>query len=157
MGDLLAAAIDPRCLTPASEQVLASDAADDQLSAGVRRFAGDAEKSLADLADLLASGTYQPGLLTEVVIPKDGGHRVLRVPTVPDRVVERDLLSHLRPHLDPVLGPGSFGFRPGPGVVDAVQALARLREEGFGCVLHTDLHDCFPSVDLTRLRRLLGS
>ncbi|REH47336.1 reverse transcriptase (RNA-dependent DNA polymerase) [Kutzneria buriramensis] len=90
------------------------------------------------------------------MIPKaEGGHRVLRVPTVRDRIVERAVLSQLRPHLDPVLGPSSYGFRPGLGVVDAVQALVRLREEGFGWVLRTDLHDCFPSVDLVRLRRLL--
>lgn len=76
-------------------------------------------------------------------------------PPVGDRVVERALLSVLSPRLDPLLAPSSFGFRPGLGVVDAVQALARLRDEGFTWVLRTDLHDCFPSVDLRRVRRLL--
>ncbi|WP_198047695.1 CRISPR-associated endonuclease Cas1 [Kutzneria sp. 744] len=149
-------AFDRRSLAQAWEQVRAKDAEDDQLSAGVRTFGDEADQRLAGLAEQLAGGMYLPGVLTELVmVTEDGGQRVLRVPAVRDRVVERALLSVLSPRLDPLLGPASFGFRPGLGVVDAVQALARLRDEGFGWVLRTDLHDCFPSVDLRRVRRLL--
>ncbi|MFC0438051.1 hypothetical protein [Kutzneria buriramensis] len=43
MGDLLAAASDPGCLAEAWQQALDADAADERLSAGVRRFAADAD------------------------------------------------------------------------------------------------------------------
>ncbi|MFI5592861.1 reverse transcriptase domain-containing protein [Amycolatopsis sp. NPDC051758] len=53
------------------------------------------------------------------------------------------------------LGPGSFAYRPGLGVGDAVREVARLRDEGFAWVLRTDVHDCFPSIPLDRLDREL--
>lgn len=81
MGELFASATDVPALAAAWEQVFAKDAEDDQLSAGVRTFAGDAERRLAGLAEQLADGSYRPGTLTELVmVTKDGGQRILRVP-----------------------------------------------------------------------------
>jgi len=49
MGALLARVADPAALAQAWKQVLANDAADATLSAGVRRFAENAEPLLAEL------------------------------------------------------------------------------------------------------------
>jgi Reverse transcriptase (RNA-dependent DNA polymerase) len=38
-----------------------------------------------------------------------------------------------------------------------VQAVVRLRAEGLGWVARTDVDDCFPSVDVPRVRRLLAA
>jgi CRISPR-associated protein Cas1 len=156
MNASLAAVADLGALTSAWQRVLANDRADDMLSAGVRRFEESADERLAQLSEQLHAGTYQPGTLRVVEIPKDDGElRVLLVPPVIDRIVERAALVALTPVVDPVLGPSSFGYRPGLGVVDAVQALAGLRDEGFGYVLRADVNDCFPSIDLRRVRRLI--
>lgn len=143
MGALLDRVAGSAELAAAWKRVLGNDAEDETLSAGVRRFADDADTQLALVADELSSGSYRPRPLTEIVIPKDdGGERVLGIPSVRDRVVERAVLAVLTPLVDPLLGPSSFAYRPGLGVVDAIQQVARLRDEGFAWVLRTDIDDC---------------
>ena len=145
-------------LTRAWEDTLATDASDGELQPSIVRFSGDAGRRLTELADALATGRYVPGDLTELHIPKaDGTHRVLHIPQVIDRIVERALLKGLNPLVDPHLGCSSFGYRPGLGVIDAVQAVAQLRDEGCDWVLRADVHDCFPSVDVTRVLHLLSA
>lgn len=157
MGALLERAASPSALAESWRRVLANDAEDDVLSAGVRRFARDADSRLDELRTRLRSGGYAPARLIQVSIPKeDGEPRALHVPPVADRVVERAVLSVLTPLLDPLLGPSSFAYRPGLGVVDAVQEVARLRDEGFSHALRTDIADCFPSIRVAGLRRILG-
>jgi CRISPR-associated protein Cas1 len=89
------------------------------------------------------------------LLREDGKVRLLQVPPVRDRVVERTVLAELTPIVDPLLGPWCFGYRPGLGVADAVQALVGLREEGLGWVARADVADCFPSIPVPHLRRLI--
>ncbi len=92
--------------------------------------------------------------MTEVRIAKeDGGKRVLHIPAVRDRVVERGVLDVVTPLVDPWLGSSSYAYRPGLGVADAIQAVASLRDEGLSWVLHADVHDCFPSIPVGLARR----
>ena len=146
-----------RALRRAWSEVLASDGADGQLSAGVARFEESLDEELVRLAADLAWGTYRPRDLTEVEVPKDAGTRLLHIPAVRDRIVERAILEAVTPHVDPHLGPASYAYRPGLGVADAVAAVAALRDEGLGWALRTDIDDCFPSVPVGLARRMLGS
>jgi retron-type reverse transcriptase len=131
-------------------------ARDELLSAGVRRFQDGVENRLTELSAQLLDGAHEPGVLAEVLITDtDGGERALRIPAVRDRVVERSILGVLGPRIDTLLGPGSFAYRPGLGVGDAVREAPRLRDEGFPWVQRTDVHDCFPSIPLDRLSRSL--
>jgi hypothetical protein len=41
-------------------------------------------------------------------------------------------------------------------VLDAVQDVARFRDEGFSHVLLTDIADCFPTLRVEQLRRILS-
>lgn len=136
--------------------LLANDRDDGALGAGVSRFAVDAEERLARIAADLTDCRYRPGLLARVAVPRDdGGVRMLHVPTVRDRIVERAVLETITPIIDPVLGPASFAYRPGLGVADAVQTVARLRDEGLAWVARSDIDDCFPSIPIGHLRRLV--
>lgn len=72
-----------------------------------------------------------------------------------DRIVERALLTTITPHVDPWLGAASYAYRPGIGVADAVQAVARHREAGMGWVLRADIEDCFATVPREHALRLL--
>src|SRR5580658_5166563 len=93
---------------------LASYREDGVLGQGVARFAEDADERLARIAADLRSGTYEPGQLTPVGLPRpDGQMRMLHIPTVRDRVVERSILAVLEPDIDPLLGPFSYAYRPG--------------------------------------------
>jgi CRISPR-associated protein Cas1 len=143
-------------LTAAWEDLLADDRADAHLAAGTRRFATDATDRIAELAAGLAAGTYQPRPLTPVTIAKpDGGTRELAIPPVADRIVEKALAAQLMPLIDPHLGPSAYGYRAGLGVTDAVQEVVRLRAEGHAWVVHADIDNCFPTIDVPRVRDLL--
>lgn len=157
MGVLLTRATSRESLGRAWEDVLANDSEDGQLGAGVSRFAADAASRLDTLAADLSEGTYEPADLTEVVIDGESHRRTLHIPSVRDRIIERSLLEQVTPWIDPWLGPAAYAFRPGLGVADAVQEVARLREEGLGWVLRTDVHDCFPSVPVHLARRMFGA
>jgi CRISPR-associated protein Cas1 len=158
VGELFERARTAQALRDAWQQVLANDSADGSLSVGVQRFRADADDKLAALHDELRLGTYSPRSLTLVEIPKDdGGVRSLHIPPVRDRIVERALADVLVAVIDPLLGPSCYAYRPGLGVADAVQSLAALRDEGHPWVLRTDVDDCFPTVDIARLRRLLSA
>jgi retron-type reverse transcriptase len=152
----LAEAAEPARLAAAWAAVLASDLEDGTLGSGVSRFAENTDQALIEIAGQLLSGDYKPGWLTPVGIPRpDGRERVLHVPTVRDRIVERSVLAVITPVIDPWLGPFSYAYRPGLGVADAVQAVALLRDEGLDWAARADFHDCFGNIPLSRLRRIL--
>ena len=144
-------------LSRAWEEVQENDAEDGVMSAGVERFGRDAEDRLKELQELLVTGAYVPRDLAEVRIPKSGGERVLNIPAVQDRVVERCILDAVTPLVDPHLGSASYAYRPGLGVADAIGAVVALREEGLAWVLRTDVDDCFPSIRVPLARRLLAA
>lgn len=116
------------------------------------RIERDLGATLTRLSQEVRSGGWAPLPLSRFTITKDDGtERVLRVPPVIDRVVERSILSVIAPILDPLLSPWSFGFRRGIRVLDALAALARFRDEGLRCVVRTDFDDCFDRIDRSRL------
>jgi CRISPR-associated protein Cas1 len=154
----LAEVADPGRLASAWADVLASDLHDGALGTGAAHFAQNTEAHLAEIATQLAAGTYRPGWLTPVALPRpDGQTRLLHVPTVRDRVVERSVLAVVTPVIDPWLGPFSYAYRPGLGVADAAQAIARLRDEGLHWVARADFRDYFGAIPVPRLRRMLAA
>lgn len=126
------------------------------LRGGALRIERDLGSTLGGLAQQLRECRWRPQPLSRFTLTKsDSTERVLRVPPVIDRIVERSLLSVLSPRVDPVLSPWSFAFREGIGVPDALVALARLRDEGLSHVVRTDFDDCFDRIDRVRLLALL--
>ena len=156
MGSLADAGFSDAGLRRAWSEVLDNDRADGELTPGIARFVEHLDEEIASLVAELAWGGYEPRPLTEVVL--DGkDRRVLHVPAVRDRVVERAILEAVTPLVDPVLGSASYAYRPGLGVSDAVQALAQLRDEGLVWVLRTDVDNCFPTVPVSHARRMFGA
>ena len=149
-----------RALREAWADVLANDLEDGVTAPGVVRFADDEPAQLSRLHRQLAEGTYVPQPLTELAIPKDGDSgavRKLQIPAVRDRVVSRATLAAIAPRADRHLGSAAFAYRPGLGVVDAVDMVVSLRESGCGWVLRTDVDDCFPTIPVELARRRLGA
>jgi CRISPR-associated protein Cas1 len=151
--------LDLSTLREAWHDVHAAARADGEpLSPGVADFARDPDSRLAGLVEALRTDAYRPARLARVEIPKpDGGVRELHIPSVRDRVLERALLTLLTPVLDPLLGPASFGYRPGLGVVDAIQAVADLRDDGLCWAVRADVDECFPTLPLRRVRSVIDS
>lgn len=124
-----------------------SDDEDRHRGRSLRKFLENAPERLDTICSQLIDGTYKPADFTQVLIPKTtDGFRTLDIPPVKDRVVERCMLNVVTPFADPYLSSAAYGFRPGLGVVDAVQRVAELRDMGLGWVLRTDVDECFPSI-----------
>jgi len=128
-------------------------------SAGVDRvtlhdFAADWPNQMAQLADDLRSGAYQPLPGRTVHIPKrDGGERAITILAIRDRVAQRAAQQVLDPVFDPQFLECSYGCRPGLGVPDALAQVARHAERGYTWVVDADLASYFDSLDQ---RLLLG-
>lgn len=110
-------------------------------------FAVRREAELARLLTDLTYGVYHPGPLRRLAIPKrHGGSRPLAIPCVRDRVVQSALYLLLGPLLDATFDEGSFGYRPGKGVQEALRRVQALHREGYTHVLDADIERFFESV-----------
>ena len=123
----------------------------------IGRYARYWGANLHTLRELVRAGRYRPGRLRRVAIPKrGGGQRILLIPTVADRVLQRAVLNVLDPVCERIFLPCSHGYRPRRGVRTALKQITALHKSGLNWVLDADIEDCFPSIDHGRLRTLIA-
>lgn len=114
---------------------------------GQLAFARSAGPRIERLAKQLASGHYTPGPHRPVQIPKkDGGHRILSIPCIIDRVAQTAAAGLLGPVLDPQFEKSSHAYRPGRGVTTAVRAVLRHRRNGYRWTAEGDVEQCFDEI-----------
>lgn len=100
------------------------------------------------IREQLLAGTYQPGVVKRVLIPKSGGGmRQLGIPTVLDRFVQQLILQVLQPIFDPTFSEHSHGFRPGRRAHDAVREAQQYIQTGRRWVVDVDLEKFFDRVN----------
>jgi group II intron reverse transcriptase/maturase len=103
----------------------------------------------------LSSGSYFPPPVKAVAIPKkNGGERILGVPTVADRVAQTVVKQVLEPILEPCFSPDSYGYRPGKSALDAI-AVTRERCWRYDWVLEFDIKGLFDNIDHALLLKAL--
>ncbi|MFH1058573.1 MAG: CRISPR-associated endonuclease Cas1 [Pseudomonadota bacterium] len=113
----------------------------------IASFEANLDANLLRLAQSLVAGTYRPGPLRKVAIPKkSGGTRTLAIPPVRDRVIQTAVATALTPILDPQMEDCSFAYRPGRSVAMAVRRVSRYYREGYRWVVDGDIDDYFDSV-----------
>ncbi len=111
-------------------------------------FNADLFQHLTQLRVDLLSGSYRSGLFRKVAVPKKKpGYRVLTIPTIRDRVVHTSIATTLTPILEPVFEDCSFAYRPGRGVVHAVERIERWRRSGYDVVIEADIVSYFDNID----------
>ena len=90
----------------------------------------DFEENLKDnlykIWNRMSSGTYFPKPVKAVAIPKkNGGTRILGIPTVEDRVAQMVAKIYFEPNVEKIFYEDSYGYRPNKS---AIQAVGVLRE-----------------------------
>jgi len=114
-------------------------------------------KLLPALRVALLEGSYVPGMIRRVWIPKaGGGQRGLGIPNVVDRVVQEAVRLVLEPLYEPTFHEASHGFRPGRSCDTAIHAARQHLEDGHEWVVDLDLEKFFDRVNHQRLMARLA-
>ena len=139
------------------ERVLANGGAPGVDAVSVDGFAANEANNLYKLWNRMSSGSYFPGPVRAVEIPKDhgAGVRVLGVPNVADRIAQTAAAMLLEERLEPLFHPDSDGYRPGRDCHDAL-AKTRKRCWRLDWVLHLDIVKFFDSVPHDLLRDMVA-
>ena len=113
----------------------------------IERFADNERDNLYKLWNRMSSGSYFPGPVRAVEIPKDhgAGVRVLGVPNTVDRIAQTAAAMLLEEELEPIFHHDSYGYRPGRSAHDAL-AVTRQRCWRKDWVLDIDVRAFFDSV-----------
>jgi len=139
--------IDKRLIYAAWEKVRANNGAPGVDAVGIGLFAEQLRDNLFKLWNRMSSGSYFPGPVRGVEIPKDHGEgvRLLGVPNTGDRVAQTAAAMLLEQVLEPVFHRDSYGYRPGRSAHDAL-AVCRRRCWTQDWVLDLDVRAFFDSV-----------
>ena len=126
-----------------------------------RQSIGDVRKNLVHvlraLQRSLLNGTYMPGAVRRVWIPKGGGgRRGLGIPNVVDRIAQQAVYQVLSPHYEQSFHPSSHGFRPKRSCHTAIAEARTHIEAGYTWVVDFDLEKFFDRVNHQRLLARLG-
>ena len=115
------------------------------------------DELLPPLANQLIEGTYEPGVIRRVWIPKSGGgQRGLGIPNVIDRMIQEAVRMALEPMYEPTFHPSSHGFRPGRSCHTAITEAQQYVSEGYEWVVDLDLKSFFDRVCHQRLMSRLA-
>ena len=118
-------------------------------------FEADLTGNLYKLWNRMSSGSYFPPPVKQVQIPKkNGGVRILGVPTVADRIAQQVVVDRIGGDLFGVFHPDSHGYQLGKSAADAVAA-TRQRCWEYDWVVEFDIRRAFDELDWDLLRKAI--
>jgi group II intron reverse transcriptase/maturase len=120
-------------------------------------YGQDLESNLRDLHSRVQAGRYRAKPSRRVHIPKaDGRLRPLGIASLEDKIVQRAVVEVLNAVYEVDFRGFSYGFRPGRGPHDALDALAvGIGRKKVNWVLDADIRDFFNQLDRAWLRKFL--
>src|SRR3979409_881541 len=122
-----------------------------------KAYEADLERNIEDLHDRVQRGAYRALPSRRVYIPKpDGRQRPLAVAALEDKIVQRAVVALLNAiHEEDFLG-FSYGFRPGRGAHDALDALCvGMHSNKVSFILDADIRSFFDEISQQWLIRFL--
>lgn len=79
----------------------------------IEDFERKLNNNLYKIWNRMSSGTYFPQPVKAVAIPKkNGGTRILGIPTVEDRIAQMVAKLYFEPNVEPIFYEDSYGYRP---------------------------------------------
>lgn len=107
------------------------------------------ESNLEELSERLRIGTYQAKPVRRVHIPKpDGRQRPLGIPVLEDKIVQRATVEVLNAIYEVDFLGFSYGFRPGRGQHDALDAVSvGIERKKVNWVLDADIRGFYDAID----------
>ena len=121
-----------------------------------REYDGNWQENLLDLHSRVQSGKYRAVPSRRVYIPKaDGRLRPLGIASLEDKVVQRAVAEVLGAVYEAGFKGFSYGFRPGRGQHDALDALAAGLQNRVNWVLDADIRGFFDHLDREWLMKFL--
>jgi len=121
----------------------------------IEQFEEGLKDNLYKLWARMSSGSYFPGPVRAVEIPKQGGVRTLGIPNVVDRVAQTAAAMAMEPSVEQVFHEDSYGYRRGRSALDAV-AVCRERCFKKAWVIDLDIRSFFDTVPWDLMLRALA-
>src|ERR1700730_16719003 len=120
-------------------------------------YEADLERNLEDLHDRVHRGAYRALPSRRVYIPKpDGRQRPLAVAALEDKIVQRAVAALLNAIYEEDFLGVSYGFRPGRGTHDALDALCvGIHSKKVSFILDADIRSFFDEINQQWLIRFL--
>ena len=144
-------------LSPAFTNVAGNGGAPGPDGQTIEMVTSHLDSILDQLRSSLLDGTYRPGDIRRVWIPKSGGgQRGLGIPDVVDRVVSEAVRLVLEPLYEPTFHVQSHGFRPERSCHTAIAQAREHLEDGCEWVVDIDLEKFFDRVHHQRLMARLA-
>jgi RNA-directed DNA polymerase len=137
----------------AYQRVKANDGTSGVDGETIKEFAQKEEDNLYKLWNRMSSGSYFPSpVRAHGIAKRDGGERVLGIPTVADRIAQTVVVQRLEKRIDAIFHADSYGYRPGKS---AHQALGQARQRcwRYNWVLDMDIEKFFDTIDHALLMR----
>ena len=138
--------ISKRAVMTAYEKVKANKGTFGIDGQSIAEFEEDLENNLYKIWNRMSSGSYFPKPVKAVAIPKkNGGTRILGIPTVEDRVAQMVVKLYFEPLVEAIFHEDSYGYRPGKSAIQAIE-VTRQRCWKSDWVLEFDIKGLFDNI-----------
>jgi group II intron reverse transcriptase/maturase len=146
MGETKPFSISKQAVKQAYEKVKANKGTAGVDEQSIEDFDRKLKNNLYKIWNRMSSGSYFPKPVKAVAIPKkNGGTRILGIPTVEDRIAQMVAKIYFEPQVEPIFYEDSYGYRPNKS---AIQALGVTRKRCWrkDWVLEFDIKGLFDNI-----------